>query len=70
MDRICKYRNCRANINHKRKGALYCSRKCKANERKYVIRRKLFIENSIEEERKKVISFKNLKEILKGEDKF
>lgn len=35
MERRCKYRKCQININDMRTNAIYCSRSCKTNERKY-----------------------------------
>ena len=39
MIRYCKYRNCNKVIEG-RPNKLYCSRKCKSNESKYILREK------------------------------
>lgn len=38
--RKCKYRNCQ-NIINGRPNKLYCNRKCKSNESKYIFRKRL-----------------------------
>lgn len=37
-DRKCEYRNCAMPLKEKRKGAKYCCRACKDNEKKYKMR--------------------------------
>lgn len=62
---VCAYRNCNNDLEHKRKGAKFCSSSCKSAEKIYIRRSKIKIEKYkfIEMERIKHIEI--LRQLIK-----